>query len=70
MVKEDLKSCIIDIERERRKALTNTIDKKALVEGSGTKPRRSIKGFKATFDPYDDFPKPVFRNSVDAFIKK
>lgn len=74
MVKEDLKDCIVDIERERSKALRIGCDRQTLIRGP-FKPLQDrppkTKREKAKYHiGSGEFPQPVLRGSVDAFIKK
>ena len=75
MVKDELKSVIIDIERERRRALSIGCDRQTLAKGPlapledrAPITRRQKDRYFVTFST-GEFPRPVQRGSVDSFIR-
>ena len=74
MAKDDLKDVIIDIERERRRALSYGNDRQTLVRGpiaplEDRPPKTQRAKDRYAVASTGEFPRPVQKGSVDAFIR-
>jgi len=74
MVKDELKSVIIDIERERRRALSIGCDRQTLAKGplaplEDRPPKTQRQKDRYFVACTGEFPRPVQRGSVDSFIR-
>ena len=74
MVKDELKSVIIEIERERRRALSIGCDRQTLAKGplaplEDRPPKTQRQKDRYFVACTGEFPRPVQRGSVDSFIR-